>query len=133
VAAITTIETAEWLIQSGATGLIQSLAGFVRGPVRELLRPHSAGVIDAQDENARRYAAEQEQREGSMRDRVQELRARLLTRGKLEEALKDLVELTEEHWPELPEAFRQWLSDEINALMATLDLEHRIRWEGEVL
>jgi hypothetical protein len=132
-AAITTIETAEWLIQIGATILIKSLAGFVSGPVRELLRPHSAGVIDAQDENARRYAGEQEEEERSRRDRVRELQERLLARTKLGEALNDFVELTEERWPELPEAFRKWLSDEINALMAALDLEHRITWEGEVL
>ena len=133
VAAITTIETAQWLIQVGATGLIQNLAGFVRGPVRELLRPHSAGVIDAQDENARNYAAEQEAEERKAQGRVQKLQDRLVTRTKPYEALNDFVELTEAHWPELPDPFKAWLSNEISALMAILDLEHRIRWEGEVL
>jgi hypothetical protein len=133
VAAITTIETAQWLIQVGATGLIQNLAGFVRGPVRELLRPHSAGVIDAQDENARNYAAEQEAEERKAQGRVQKLQDRLVTRTKPYEALNDFVELTEAHWPELSDTFNAWLSNEISALMAILDLEHRIRWEGEVL
>ena len=132
-AAITTVETAQWLIQAGATGPIQSLAGFVRGPVRELLRPHSGGVIDAQDDNARRYAAEHEAEERGRGDRVRQLQERLLTRTRLQDALKDFVELTEERWPELLEGFRNWLSGEISAVMSTLDIEHHIRWEGETL
>jgi hypothetical protein len=109
------------------------LAGFVTGPVRELLRPHSAGVIDTQDENARRYAKEQEAEERKRRNRIQKLQDRLLSRTKLADALNDFAAITEERWPELPEAFAKWLSDEINALIATLDLEHRIRWEEQAL
>jgi hypothetical protein len=127
-ATITTSETAQWLVQAGATGLIQSLAGFVQGDVRELLRPHSGGIIDAQDENARHYAAEQEKEEKDKRDRVRQLQEHLRTRTKLEDALNDFVKLTEDRWPELPQDFQKWLSDEISGLMGTLDLEHRIRW-----
>jgi hypothetical protein len=105
----------------------------VSGKVRELLRPHSGGIIDAQDENARRYAAEQEKEEHDRRDRVRQLQERLLTRSKLGDALNDLVKLTEDRWPEIPEGFQKWLSDEISALMGTLDLEHCIRWEAEAL
>jgi hypothetical protein len=133
VAEITTIETVEWLIQAGATALIQSLSRFVSGPVREMLRPHSSGVIDAQDENARRYATEKAEADRGKQDRVQDLQERLLTRTKVQEALNDFVELREERWPELPEAFREWISLEISTLMVTLDLERHIRWEGEVL
>ena len=133
VASIATVETTAWLIRAGATAHIQSLAGFVTGPVRELLRPHSAGVIDTQDENARRYAKEQEAEERKRRNRIQKLQDRLLSRTKLADALNDFAAITEERWPELPEAFAKWLSDEINALIATLDLEHRIRWEEQAL
>ena len=133
LASVTTIETAEWLIQAGATEIIQDLASFVGGPVREALRLHSGGVIDAQDANARRYAAEQEAAERQERSRIQSLQERLFTRTTLPDALTDLQQLSDEHWPELPGDFKNLLSGEISALLASLDLERSIRWEGNTL
>lgn len=132
-ASITTVETARWLIQSGATGLIQNLAGYVSGPVREALRPYSGGVIDAQDANARRYAEEEQIAERKKTNRVQELQARLLARTTFPEALSDFQELGPDYWPELPEAFGGWLSREVSMLLASLDLGHSIAWKGETL
>jgi hypothetical protein len=133
LASITTIETAEWLIQVGAMEIIRDLAAFVGGPAREALRLHSGGVIDAQDANARRYAAEQEAADRQERSRTQSLQERLLTRTTLRDALSDLQQLREDHWPELPETFKNWLSGEMSALLASLDLERTIRWEGDTL
>jgi hypothetical protein len=133
LASIATLETVDWLIQSGATDIIKELARFVGGPVREALRPHSGGTIDAQDANANHYREENERAERQRKSRVHSLQESLFTRKTLADALVTLQELTEGNWPELPETFKHWLADEIGALLAKLDLEHSIRWEGNTL
>jgi hypothetical protein len=133
LASVTTVETARWLVEAGATEIIKQLAPFVGGQVRELLRPYSDGVIDAQEENARRYAAEQEAAQQRRQSLVEVVQQRLVKRMTLADTLNDLLELQDEHWPELPEAFRAWLADEISASMTSLDLEKSIRWKGNTL
>jgi hypothetical protein len=133
LASVTTMETARWLVEAGATEFIKGLAPFVGGQVREALRPYSGGVIDAQDENARRYATEQQAAEQQKRTRIEFLRQRLVQRTTLADTLNDLQELKDEHWPELPQDFKTWLATEIGALMASLNLEQSIRWDANTL
>jgi hypothetical protein len=132
-ASVTTVQTAQWLVESAATEIIKDLAPYVGGQVREVLRPHSGGVIDAQDENARQYAAERATAEQQKRTRIELLQQSLVRRGTLADALNDLLELQEEHWPELPQNFKTWLAAEVTTLMASLNLEQGIRWDGNTL
>ena len=55
--------TARWLIENRAADMIQSLAPYLHGEVREILRSHSNGIIDEQDAAARRYREEQAEAE----------------------------------------------------------------------
>jgi len=79
-----TRETAQWLVDKGATELIKELAPYCRGEIRELFRPHSGGVIDAQDAGAKAYRAEESSQESrekntsriSRQTRVEELSRR---------------------------------------------------------
>jgi hypothetical protein len=133
LASVTTMGTARWLIQSSATEIIKDLAPFVGGDVREALRPYSCGVIDAQDEAARQYAAEQQAAELQHRTRIELLQQSLMQRTTLADTLGDLQELKDEHWPELSRDFKTWLAAEIGTLMVSLNLEQSIRWEGNTL
>ena len=58
-----TVETGQWLIDHRTTELIKQFSPYIHGPVRDLLRPHSDGLIDLQEENARAYAVERTEKE----------------------------------------------------------------------
>jgi hypothetical protein len=125
--------TARWLIEHEAFTMIENLAPYLHGEVRELLRPHSNGVIDAQDAAAQRYREEQFESELARKTSIVLVQERLLTRRTLTEALVDFVELQQEHWPELPGAFRTWLAEEISRQLGRLDLEHTVEWRDNSL
>jgi hypothetical protein len=115
-----TPRTAQWLIDIGATELIQQVAPYCRGEIREMLRPHCAGVIDAQDASTSVYRDEESKKEESRIRRINALQASLVSRTSLDDALKDFWELKEDYWPELPEDYRNWLSAEISSVCADL-------------
>jgi hypothetical protein len=58
---------------------------------------------------------------------------RLRGRADFGEALTDFVELRQEHWPELPEAFRGWLAEKISRELGHLNLEKSIEWRENSL
>jgi hypothetical protein len=118
LAALIKPPTARWLIEHEAATIIQNLAPYLHGEIRQLLRPHSNGIIDEQDAAARRYTEEQAEEERTRKTAITLVQERLPTRGTLQNALTDFVELGEEHWPELPEAFRTWLAGEISQQLA---------------
>jgi hypothetical protein len=41
VASLLNLKAAKWLVERGATDTIRRFAGYLRGPVREFLKPHS--------------------------------------------------------------------------------------------
>lgn len=133
VVSLMTRETAQWLIDQKAWDLIRELSGYCYGDIREMFRPHSAGVIDAQDANAKAYREEESQREATRTRHVTGLQENLLRQNVLDNALKILWELKEDYWPELSEAYRAWLASEISKQMVALDLQKQIRWEGSTL
>jgi hypothetical protein len=133
IVSIMTIASARWLIDNNAMNIIQSLAGHLQGQLREILRPHSNGVIDAQDEAARAYRQADRAHAESEKDRISALQDRLLNRNELDDVLSDLSELTLSHWPEITNSFRQWLTTEISRKLAALDLGTRIVWRDDTL
>ena len=133
LAALIKPPTARWLIEHEATTIIQNLAPYLHGEVRELLRPHSNGTIDEQDAAALRYREEQAEEELTRTTAIALVQERLPTRGTLQDALADFIEMEEEHWPELPPAFRTWLEGEISQQLGQLDLEHTVEWRDNSL
>jgi hypothetical protein len=125
--------TARWLIENRAAGTIQSLAPYLDGEVREILRSHSNGIIDHQDAAAQRYREEQAEADRTRKSNIAALRERLLGRTTLAEALSDFVELRQEHWPELPDAYRDWLTREISGQLGRMELERSIEWRDNSL
>jgi len=125
--------TARWLIENRAADTIESLAPYLHGEVREILRCHSNGIIDHQDAAARRYREEQAEAERTRKSNIAALQERLLGRRTLAEAFSDFVELRQEHWPELPDAYRDWLTREISGQLGRMDLERSIEWRDNSL
>jgi hypothetical protein len=128
-----TRETAQWLIDVEAFDLIRELSPYCYGDTRELFRPYSGGVIDAQDANTRACRDEESKREESRARHIGALQESLLQQNSLNGALQILWELKEDYWLELPGAYRGWLASEISNQMGVLDLERSIRWEGSTL
>lgn len=125
--------TARWLIEKEATNMIQNLAPYLYGEVRELLRPHSNGFIDEQDAASRRHWEEQAEAERMRKTSIALLQDRLQARAALQEAISDFIELQQEHWPELPEAYRIWLAREVSQQLGLLDLERTVQWRDNSL
>ena len=128
-----TSQTAQWLIHIGATDLICELAPYCRGSIREMFRPHSGGVIDAQDESSKAYREEESKQEESRSRHIKMVQENLLSRTSLNDALKDFWELKEDYWPELPDTYLNWLASEISKQMTILDLENTIQWKDNTL
>jgi len=124
--------TARWMI-GNASDTIQQLAPYLHGEVREILRPHSNGIIDQQDAAARQYREEQAEAERTRKGNIAALQDRLLGRRTLAEAFSDFVELRQEHWPELPAAYREWLAREISGQLGRMNLERSIEWRDNSL
>jgi hypothetical protein len=133
VVSLITRETAQWLIDERAFGLISELAPYCHGDLREMLRPHTGGLLDAQDATARAYREEEQEREEARIRHIKALEERLFQQTSLQDTLEALWELKEDYWPDLPEAYRDWLASEISKQLTALDLEKNIRWEGETL
>ncbi len=133
VADLMTLETGQWLIENRATPLIQQFSRYLQGPVRELLRPYSDGLIDAQEESARAYAAERAEKENARKQETTLLQERLSAARDFGQALNDFYHLRESHWPELSTDPKAWLAAEISRFLVELDLERSIVWKDETL
>ena len=133
IAQMLTIEAAQWLIEQRATAIIKGLSGYVRGPIRELFRPHSEGVIDAQEAAAQQYAADDAQRDSALQTRTQTLQQQLLSATTIEDALKKFAALTKDHWPVLSPGYMNWLQKAVAELLVKLDLEHSVEWRENAL
>jgi hypothetical protein len=133
VVSIMTVNSARWLIQNNANNIIQALAGFVQGQVREMLRPHSGGLIDAQDEGARAYHENERVRDQAEKNRIETLKTHLLNERAFDQAISDFAELTQDHWPEISDEYRTWFATEINRRLVVLDLANRIVWHNATL
>ncbi len=105
----------------------------VRGPAREVLRPHSDGIVDAQDAHMKAYQAERDREQQEKESALKKLTDRLLSRKALNEALGDFVELGKDHWPDLPESYRIWLAARISKRIPDLDLPNSIVHQGNTL
>jgi hypothetical protein len=133
IADLMTPETAQWLIDNRATALVQEFAGYLRGPVRDLLRPYSNGLIDAQEENARTHAAERAAKEKARKDEFAIVQERISTTTDFHQTLNDFYHLPESHWPELPADRKVWLAVEVSKFLVELDLEHSVAWKEDTL
>ena len=118
VASLMTIETAQWLTENRAIHIIEQLSPYVSGPVRDVLRPFSNGLIDTQETNSKFYEAERAEKEQSFNRKIHQLQIKLLLEKTINGALRDFFELSEDHWPELPVDYKRWLAVEISRLMA---------------
>ena len=133
IAELITLDTAQWLIDNHATVLIKQFSGFLHGPVRDLLRPFSEGVIDQQEENSKKYAAEQAEKGGNRKQEIAMLKERLSSSRDFSQTLSAFYQLSDSHWAELSTDHKAWLAVEVSNLFVQLDLECSIVWNGDAL
>ncbi len=133
IADLMTVETGQWLIDHRATELIKQLSPYIHGPIRDLLRPFSDGLIDLQEENARTYAAERTEKENDRNRQLALLQERIATGREFLKTLDDFHHLPESHWPELTTEHKNWIAVEASRFLVELDLEHSVAWQGDTL
>lgn len=128
---LVTVGAAKWLVDHREMQLIVLISGWVRGEVRTYLAPHSGGLMEAQDVVRERHLKEEEQRREDVKNRLETLQESLVCRTTLNEALSDFADLTKEHWPSLSPTYTEWLSDQVNTRLHSLNLLTRIVWQGQ--
>ena len=135
VVSLMTRETAHWLIDEKAIGLIRELAPYCQGDIREMLRPYTGGLLDAQDATARAYREEGNE-SGKRRgpDTSRRLRSVFSSKRPCTMLCRCSGNLNRRVLgPDLPEAYRGWLASETSKQLNALDLEKNVRWEGTTL
>jgi hypothetical protein len=133
VARLCTADAARWLLeQDPPQELIRHVASRASGVVREILRPATGGLIDAQDEaydRLRHAEAERQSRETTDRlTRCQTIR----TENDADRVLASFSALTPAEWPELDDARKTWLSAAVSSKLVEADALHKIEWLGEM-
>ncbi len=133
VADFMTVETGQWLINRCAIELIKQFSPYIHGPVRDLLRPHSDGLIDLQEANAKAYAAERTEKENARNQQFVLLQEQIATSREFVKTLNNFHQLPESHWPELTTDHKKWIAPEASRFLLELNLEHSIAWQGDTL
>jgi hypothetical protein len=133
VASLLNLGAAKWLVEKGATGTIKRFAGYVRGPVREFLKPHSEGLIESQEKWAAKHRDEEKERKLNRQLELETLQADVPQRESLDEVLAAVVRLKEEHLPELIEPRKNWLAQQISTRLVELNLAESVRWKENTL
>ena len=133
VASLLNLEAAKWLVEKGATDTTKRFAGYLRGPVREFLKPHSEGLIESQETWAAKHRGEDRERKQSQQRELESLQAGVRQGESLDEVLAAVVRLKEEHLPELDETRKRWLAQQISARLAELNLEESVQWKETTL
>jgi hypothetical protein len=128
VASLMSPDTAHWLGSQKATRLIDSLSVYVQGEVRQALAPFTGSVIQAQDEYAGRYRAEEHQRQQAAEALIADQQRNISSSREFGAVIRELIDLKAEHWPELQAGQREWLHLQIAERLVDLDLERRIVW-----
>ncbi len=132
VSQLCTVTTAEWLLQQNPPPqLILDLASCASAAVREILRPATAGLIEAQD-SLREQAQVQEAQRRTL-DAATGKRSDTVIRESddLTEVLGAFSESPHARWPQLDDARKVWLATRIEKLLVKADALHNVRWFSE--
>ncbi len=133
VASLLNLEAAKWLVETGSTDTTKRFARYLRGAVRDFLRPHSEGLIEAQEAWAAKHHDEERERKQSRQRELESLQAGVRQRESLDEVLAAVVGLKEEHLPELEETRKSWLAQQISKRLVELNLEESVQWKETTL
>jgi hypothetical protein len=133
VASLLNLRAAKWLVEQGATDTIKRFAGYLRGPVREFLKPHSEGLIESQEEWAAKHHDEEKERKQNRQRELETLQTGVRQRESLDEVLAAVVRLKEEHLPELDEARKSWLTQQVSTRLVELNLAETVQWKETTL
>jgi hypothetical protein len=133
VASLLNLEAAKWLVEKRSTDTIRRFAGYLRGPVRKFLKPHSEGLIESQEMWAAKHHDEDRERKQSQQRELESLQTGVRQRESLDDVLAAVVRLREEHLPELDETRKTWLAQQISARLVELNLEESVQWKGTTL
>jgi hypothetical protein len=133
VAGFLNLNAAKWLVEKNATETIKRFAGYLRGPVREFLKPYSGGLIESQEQWAAKHRDEDEERRRRHEDELTTLRRDIRENESLDEVLGAVLRLREEHLPEVDEARKIWLAEKVSARLVELKLHQSVQWKENTL
>ena len=133
VAAFVNLNAAKWLVEKNATDTIKRFSGYLRGPVREFLKPYSEGLIESQEQWAAKHRDEDDERRRRHEGELATLRRSILENESLDEVLAAVLRLREEHLPEVDDARKIWLAGRVSARLVELNLRESVQWRDNTL
>ena len=133
VARLCTADTARWLLeQHPPEKMVRHIASCANDDVREILRPATRGLVDAQNEaheRLRREEAERQSRETAGRTSRHQT---ILNDSNIDRVLPAFAASTAAQWPELNDDRQAWLGAHISRKLADADMLHRVEWLSEM-
>ena len=124
---------AKWLVEKSATETIKRFAGYLRGPVREFLKPYSEGLIESQEQWAAKHRDEDDERRRRHESELATLRQNVRQNESLDEVLAAVLRLKEEHLPQVEEVRKTWLAEKVSARLVELNLRENVQWRDNTL
>lgn len=121
-----TMHHAEWIIDAAAFALLRNLSPFIPiGEVRQILSPHTFGLMEEQEQNSAKSHQEEWERQ-QLGAEQSETKRRAIAVGTFWDAINAAATLDEKEWPALTAERRAWLASEASARLLVLDLSRTI-------
>jgi len=132
VSHLCTAETARWLVkQKPPDELVREVASRANEDVREILRPASGGLVDAQDEARQQFQQEENERRAHEAAERKQILETIRTQVDIDRVVTAFAKSTASQWPELSEDRKVWLGANVSRLLVQADVLHRVQWLSE--
>jgi len=133
VAQLCTPETARWLLEQNAPEkVVLHLAARANDDVREVLRPATGGLVDAQDKDRRRLERAEAKRQARVAAASKRCQETIRTDQNIDQVLSAFSGSPPSQWPDLSEDRKAWLGYHVSQLLVRADPLHHVEWLSEV-
>jgi hypothetical protein len=131
IASLITLPAAQWITQHASQYIEDIIPWLPLGPARDFLAPRSPEIIQAQEAMRERYITEQQERDQAITTTRNEQQHTIQTATTIGDVIVACERLPKEHWPEISEAQRSWLAQQVNDILVQFDLAHSVTWQTE--
>jgi len=126
IAGLITPDAARWIAAHAARQGEDLALWLPQGLPRDILAPQAPQVTAAQEQARARYTEEQQRREQAIISTRQKHQNTIRTSRNIDAIINACLRLQKEHWPEIAQEQRDWLTQEVNDTLERLDLANSI-------
>ena len=131
IASLITLPAARWIRENASQYIADLIPWLPLGAARDFLSPRSPDIIQAQEEMRERYIKERQERDQAITTTKNEQQNTVQTANTIGEVIVACERLPKGHWPEISEARRLWLAQQVTDTLVQFDLARSITWQAE--